>query len=86
MLPCLFGLICLFLNFDRKKDDNPFIRVVSLAKKKTRFGPNRSVANMREMDNLIFTVGEAVRSPCGNSHEEKEEKKDRFLLSLLQTI
>ena len=23
----------------------------------------------------IFTVGEAVRSTCGNSHEEKEEEK-----------
>ena len=31
-----------------------------------------------------FTVGEAERSTCGNSHEEKKEKKekDRFHLSL----
>ena len=34
----------------------------------------------------IFTVGEAVRSTCGNSHEEKEEKENRFHLSLLQTM
>ena len=36
----------------------------------------------------IFTVGEAVRSTCGNSHEkeEKEEKEDHFHLSLHQTI
>ena len=33
----------------------------------------------------IFTVGEPVRSTCGNSHEEEKEK-DRFLLSLHQTI
>ena len=42
---------------------------------------------------VIFTVGEAVRSTCGNSHdddddeeEEEEKKEDRFHLSLLQTI
>ena len=33
----------------------------------------------------IFTVGEAVRSTCGNSHE-KEEEEDHFHLSLHQTI
>ena len=31
----------------------------------------------------VFTVGEAVRSTCGNSHKEEEkeekEKEDRFL-------
>ena len=36
---------------------------------------------------FIFTVGEAVRSTCGKSHEkEKKKEEDRFLLSLLQTI
>ena len=38
---------------------------------------------------LVFTVGEAVRSTCGNSHEEKDEEKEennRFHLSLHQTI
>ena len=35
----------------------------------------------------IFTVGEAVRSTCGNSHEKEEkEKEDHFHLSLHQTI
>ena len=36
----------------------------------------------------IFTVGEAVRSTCGNSHDDDddEENEDRFHLSLLQTI
>ena len=35
----------------------------------------------------IFTVGEAVRSTFGNSHEkEKEENEDRFHVSLIQTI
>ena len=33
----------------------------------------------------IFTVGEAIRSTCGNSHEEEKEK-NRFHLSLPQTI
>ena len=36
------------------------------------------------IENAIFTVGEAVRSTCGNSHEEEEEEKN-FHLSLLQT-
>ena len=34
----------------------------------------------------IFTVGEAVRSTCGNSQEKKEEEEDCFHLSLHQTI
>ena len=34
----------------------------------------------------IFTVGEAVRSTCGNSHDEEEKKESRFHLSLHQTI
>ena len=33
----------------------------------------------------LFTVGEAVRSTCGKSHEEKE-KDNNFHLSLLQTF
>ena len=38
--------------------------------------------------NTIFTVGEAVRSTCGNPHEneENEEEEERFHLSHLQTI
>ena len=40
--------------------------------------------------NTIFTVGEAVRSTCGNPHEkeeeEEEENEERFHLSHLQTI
>ena len=34
----------------------------------------------------VFTVGEAVRSTCGKSHDDDDEKKNRFHLSLLQTI
>ena len=35
---------------------------------------------------FIFTVGEAVRSTCGNSHddEENEEEEDHFHLSALK--
>ena len=33
---------------------------------------------------LVITVGEAVRSTCGNSHEEEENHN--FHLSLQQTI
>ena len=34
------------------------------------------------MANLIriFTVGEAVRSTCGNSHDEENEEEDHFHL------
>ena len=35
---------------------------------------------------FIFTVGEAVRSTCGNSHKEEEKEEKNFHLSLLQTI
>ena len=34
----------------------------------------------------FFTVGEAVRSTCGNSHDEEKEKKNCLHLSLHQTI
>ena len=40
----------------------------------------------------VFTVGEAVRSTCGNSPEEEEKKEEKekeenhFHLSLHQTI
>ena len=63
------------------------------AKKKMRFlghyGLNIEIRFVRKMNLslLIFTVGEAVRSTCGNSHKEEEkEKEDRFHLSLHQTI
>ena len=49
------------------------------------FLPIHAVCFIR--DSVIFIVGEAVRSTCGNSHEEKKkEEKDRFHLSLHQTI
>ena len=32
----------------------------------------------------IFTVGEAVRSTCGNSHDEEENEEDHFHLSSLK--
>ena len=37
----------------------------------------------KSWNTLFFTVGEAVRSTCGNSHEEENE--NHFHLSLLQT-
>ena len=54
---------------------------------KTRFRPNIRVvaADIEEMEN-VFTVGEAVRSTCGNSQDddEEEEKEDCFHLSPLK--
>ena len=40
----------------------------------------RTRGDQSESRQQIFTVGEAVRSTCGNSHKEEEkEKEDRFL-------
>ena len=44
----------------------------------------RHMVNSRRAKGALFTVGEAVRSTCGNSHEEEEN--NRFHLSLHQTI
>ena len=42
----------------------------------------------RGWNGSLFTVGEAVRSTCGNSHDDDDEEneEDRFHLSHLQTI
>ena len=63
-----------------------------MVRKKVLCGSNkRAMAHYTSVDRAIkmfITVGEAVRSTCGNSHEKKEEEEEnnRFHLSLHQTI